>query len=131
MGLVIDYKFKPIPLELWAEYLHGWDWAWNNKYDTDTFVLGAKYGLTEAIDLYLIGDWVGIDDDRVSLRNQDEDYYRLATAVQYTFDNGIIMSLEYAHEWYDLEETNSLVAGKVRNEGAEADVLIFGTMWKF
>lgn len=131
VSLGLDYKFKPIPLELWFEYLHGWDWAWNAKYDTDTVVLGAKYGLTEAIDLYLIGDWVGIDDDRVSLRSQDEDYYRLASAVQYTFDNGIIMSLEYAHEWYTLDEMHQGAVGLNRVEGAEADVVIFGTMWKF
>ena len=133
VSLGVNYKFKPIPLEMWAEYLHGWNWAWNDEYDADVFVLGAKYGLTEAIDLYLIGDWVGIDDDRFDANQQDEDYYRLAAAIQYTFDNGIILSLEYAHEWYDLEEEASVRTNGalLRQEGAEADVVIFGTIWKF
>ncbi len=133
VSLGVNYKFKAIPLELWGEYLHGWNWAWNDEYDADVLVLGAKYGLTEAIDLYLIGDWVGIDDDRVDANHQNEDYYRLAAALQYTFDNGIILSLEYAHEWYQLEEKASVRTdgALLRQEGAEADVLIFGTIWKF
>jgi len=130
-SLAASWEAKCIPLELWAEYIVGWNWAWNSKYDTDSYTLGARYGITEAIDLFLIGDMLLINDCRTRYQ-QEENYYRLAVAGQYKFDNGIKLSLEYSHEMFRLDQSRQTGApAGARAEGGEADVIIFGTMWNF
>ena len=118
---------------MWTEYLHGWNWTWNDRYDTDQVSTGACYGITEDLDFYLMAEWIGIDDDRVRGYEQEEDYWKITTALAYKLDGGITLYLEYAHEWYDLDWKRNGPAGlaQPRVEDAEADAALFGVMWKF
>jgi hypothetical protein len=57
----VDYKFKGLPVEIFGEYVHQWDWAWDDRGDADIFQLGLIWGVTENIDLGIMGDYCNID----------------------------------------------------------------------
>ncbi len=117
-----DYKINNIPLEVFGEYEHGWNWNYNDDYDTDTVQLGVVLNVNKSVDLWLVGEWLGIDDDDA---RADEDYYKAVAGVRYRFDNGIYMILEYAHEWWDGDFANS------RDLDGDADVVAFRSGWAF
>jgi len=117
-----DYKFRSLPLGLFGEYQHGWDWSYTDDYDTDTAQLGLTWELTKEIDMWLVGEWLGIDDDH---NQAEEDYWKAIVGLRYRFDNGIYCILEYAHEWWDGD------FGGAPNLDADADVVVFRSGWAF
>ncbi|MBN2714096.1 MAG: hypothetical protein JXR97_16880 [Planctomycetes bacterium] len=131
VSLGAEYKVKSVPLTVFGEYLHGWDWDWREDYSADVLQLGVKYGVTDKIDLFLIGNWVGLDDDHSARMNStkagedNEDLLTVQTAIQYKLDSGMIFSLEYEHEWWDGDYHDA------KDRSAEADRIAFGTIWKF
>ncbi len=116
------YKFANAPLEAFGEYQHGWDWAYQEDYDTDTAQLGLVWNVTQPVDVWVVGEWLGIDDDAW---NVDEDYWKVVVGARYRFENGIYLVLEYGHEWWDGDYDNA------RDLDGDADVVVFRSGWAF
>ena len=114
-----EYAFARIPLQIFGEYQHGWDWAHTEGYNTDTYQLGAIWAVTDAIDLGLMAEWLAID-----LNDFEQDYWRLVLSGKYRFDNGMYLILEYGHEWWDADYDTA-------DDDKEADLLGFRAGWAF
>jgi hypothetical protein len=133
LSFAFDYKFKSVPVNLFGEYIHQWDWAWDDRGDADIFSLGLVWGVTENIDLGIQGDYcsLDLDDDNgsVALINwyDDQDFWAFTTCITYKFDNGIKATLEYRHEWFD---GDAAAAGQ-DDDDADADAIGFTVSWNF
>lgn len=100
MSIGADYSFKSLPLKIWTEYLHGWNWNYDDDQSSDTLQLGMEYDINESLTWGLMGEWAQLD--KINSGNyREEDYYNINTALTYTMDSGIYVILEYAHQWYD------------------------------
>jgi len=124
-SLAFDWTLKCIPLEVFGEYQHGWNWNYDDDYAVNIYQLGTIYGLTKAIDLISEVEYMGIqaDDNDADVANR-EDLWKLSIAGKYKFENGIYMTLEYCHEWYEQED-------KVGGDDRDADMVGFRTGWNF
>lgn len=117
-----NYKMKDLPLEFYGEYIHGWNQAYVDDFDTNTLQLGVVWGVTEKIDLVLDGEWLQLDNDNI-VGGDDEDFYRVAIGATYKTDYGVNFLVEYMHEWYDND---------IRNwDDTDADVFSFRTAYTF
>jgi hypothetical protein len=128
ISLGADYKLKSLPLEVYGEYMHGWDYGYNDEQDVDVLELGAIWGVTEAIDLILVGSWVSEDIDDIRSggnAGSDEDLYSVQMGVQYKLETGMVLSLEYQHDWYDFDIDGA------DDYDQDADALAFGIIWSF
>ncbi len=126
IDFAFDWKLKSMKLELFGEYQHAWDWRYDEQYSLDIASLGAIYGLTDHVDMVLIGEWLGIDagnNQALHGWDNDEDYYKTTIAGRYTFDNRIQLRLEYTKEWYFNDRAG--------DDQRDADVVAFRTMWVF
>lgn len=131
-SLGIDWTMNNIPLNLWAEWQHGWDTGYDSRVQVDVLSLGATYGVTENIDLSVLGEWARVKDGssrdgdgNVINRFRREDYTQLVFTGTYKFDNGIYMTAEYAKQWFD---------GDIQGGGSrkrDVDMIGFRTGWKF
>lgn len=128
LSLGVDYKLKSLPLELFAEYAYGWDGMNNEEYDCHALQIGGAYGVTEAVDLIMTGNWVDIDqDDNVGATDteRDNDLYSVQIGVQYKLEQNITLSMEYQHDWYDFDVDGA------DDYDQNADALAFGIKWNF
>ena len=125
----IDYKVKSLPIELFAEYLHGWDGDYNNQNHADVVQLGLIWGVTEVVDLVLTGNYVGIEQDGAVGGNVDQewddDLYSFQIGVIYKLEGNIQLHVEYQHDWYDYDIQDG------DNYNQNGDALAFGVQWKF
>lgn len=155
LSLAVDYKFKSVPVELWFEYMHGWnqvytapvqggelDGRFNDEVDTDTFSLGMIWGVTENIDLGAIVEYANADVDNLDLDTTgngvddtaqwtDVDYWQAGASVYYNFDNGMYMGLEYYHVWMDADLDEGTIANVDDNLDADADIFGFVMGYSF
>lgn len=117
----VDYKWNSVPVEVYGEYIHGWNVRHLDDMDTDTIQVGLVWGVTEKIDLITDFEWMGIDNDTGSA-NIDEDLYRWSLGGCYTTDYGVKFLAEYLHEWYDSDSNW---------DDADADVISFRAAYSF
>ena len=124
VNVAVKYDFKSLPLGVYAEYMHVWNEGYLDDVDSDSVSLGAKYGVTENIDIFAMYEWLeqDIGGDSAGPRDANGDASTVAAlaagldtecywkehelqvvqvGATYKFDHGIYMTLEYAHEWYD------------------------------
>jgi len=132
----VDYKFKSVPVEVFGEYIHQWNWAFDDEGDADIVNLGVIWGVTENVDLGLMGDYANIDLDKDdgSLGNyyEDQDFWAVTASMTYKFSSGIYATLEYRHEWFDGErEELGLPAGAEDDIDADADAIAVAMGWNF
>jgi len=124
----VDYKFKSVPVEIFAEYIHNFDWAWDDRGDADIAQLGLIWGVTENIDLGFQVDYAAVDMDRSDIADgnyYDQDFWAVDLAMTYKFDNGISATLEYRHEWFDGDRRNA------DDVDADADAIGLVVAWSF
>ncbi len=131
----VSYKFK-VPVTLYGEYIHQWDWAFDDRGDADIVSLGVVWGVTENIDLGFGFDYANIDmdEDDMSAAEQtwlyeDQDFYAASIAATYKFDNGIAATLTYRHEWFDGDLAG--INTNPDNYDADADAIGFVMSWNF
>ncbi len=125
ISLGLEYSFCGLPLEIFAEYLHGWDWGYRNGRSTDTASVGVIYGLTENIDLGVQFEWAGIDTDSpdaVVNYYENEDYYNLYLTAYYNMSCGMRLGVEYQHNWFEGNRSNQ-PAGSPNDVNADADYI--------
>lgn len=152
LSLAFAYEFKGLPVEVFGEYIHGWDTFYSapnqggtnrfdDRLDTDTFQLGMIWGVTENIDLGAMVEYATIDnDDPITDNNKDGvqdyqeweevDFWQAGASVYYNFDNGMYMGVEYYHAWMDAD----LEVGTQNIDDdydAEADILGFVMGYSF
>lgn len=120
LSFSMEYAMQDLPLELYIEYIRGWNQLYHRDIRTDTIQLGFTWGLTEKIDLNLDGQWFGVDQRQ---RRRDEDLYRVGLTGTYKTDYGVDFMLEYLHEWYRND-----IRGWDR---AKADVVTFRAAYRF
>lgn len=134
MSLAGDYTFKCLPLNIWTEYQHSWDLNYDGDASCDVFSLGGTWSPTECIDISLLGEYAQVDGANPLLLTdweggnavEDEDYAQVVLTGTYTFENGIYMTLEYAHMWYDADTGPAF-----QEEERDADIFGFRTGWEF
>lgn len=96
MSVGFDWKLPQVPLEIFAEYQHGWDWNYTSGYDTNTLSVGGLYGVTEKLRVGAMVEWLRIDD-----RGTVYNYNKFVVHTKYDFDNGIYTMAEYGFEAYN------------------------------
>lgn len=123
LSIGASYKFNSIDLELFGEYLHGWNWNHVDDRDTDTISLGAIWGVTDRIDLGLMGEWAQIEGDAWNL-GKDQDYWSIYATVYYNMTANMRIGLEFL--WQRYEDDNLF-------NGDDRDAFAIGmvTSWKF
>jgi hypothetical protein len=124
----VDYKFKSVPVEIFAEYIHNFDWQWDDRGDADIAQIGVIWGVTENIDLGLQVDYAEIDMDSGDIAvgaYSDQDFWAVDLAMTYKFDNGISATLEYRHEWFDGDRRAA------DDLDADADAIGLVVAWSF
>lgn len=127
IDIAFDWKLKCMPLQIWGEYQHGFNWRYDRDYEVDILSLGAIYGVTEKVDVIVIGEWMGFEaENNTALYGWDEDenLYKGQLAGRYTFNSGMKMILEYTHEWHENDRDDD-------EDHREADTIAFRTMWAF
>lgn len=92
----LDWNLTCIPLEVFAEYEHGWDWNYTSGYNTDTLSLGALYNLTDRLRVGALAEWLQIDD-----RGYKNNYNKFVFHADYTFKSGLYLITEYGMEYYN------------------------------
>jgi hypothetical protein len=127
LSLGIHYRVPNMPLELWAEYQHGFDWVYDDDSSADVLGVGATYGVTDCFDVTAMVEYANIDDGQGHVGGSrflgrdnfsDEDYWQIAINGKYTFHNGMYLMGEYAHQWYDAD-------GGGNDSSGDADMLGF------
>lgn len=103
MSIYADYTFSSVPLRAFAQYQHCWDAMYNEEVNTDIATLFFVYGVTEKIDLGLMGEYACIDN---APGYDDEDYWQVALNATYNTDYGLSYTIEYAYATYDGEQNN-------------------------
>ena len=94
------YNSPNVPLKVFGEYQHGWDWAYTKNYHTDTAQLGFLWKLTPAINFGMMGEWLRIDDETTS---GEDEYYKIVTHLRYNFEYNVYCILEYGYEYMDTD----------------------------
>ncbi len=134
-----DYSLKAMPLDIWIEYQHGFDWTYDDRIDTDTIGLGLIWTPRPSLSFSLLGEWAGIGNGTWSATGTSylmeyEKYWQTVVSATYSFDNGIYVTLEYAHQWYDGELDYDLTAdnniGRIDLD-RDADVVGLRMGWEF
>ena len=116
------YRLGQLPLELFGEYQHGWDWNYTDDYDTNTYQLGLIWSATESCSLGVMGEWLDIDDDN---NDAEEDYGRVVLSAKHRLQSRIYMVLEYGYEWWDGDFDNA------DDQDRSAHMVAFRTGWAF
>lgn len=127
-SLGADYTFKCLPLNIWGEYQHGFDWGYFEDVDVDVLGIGATYGICENIDLSVLAEWANVSHPNGTLANvqvEEEDYYQAVLTGTYKFTTGISMSVEYARQWYEAELQGS------GDGDRNVEIIAFRTAWSF
>ncbi len=96
----LDWNLPGLPLELFGEYEHGWDWNYTSGYNTDTLSFGGLYGLTDRLRAGGMAEWLLIDD-----RGNDHNYNKFVLHTDYTFRSGLYLMAEYGLEFYNWSDT--------------------------
>lgn len=91
-----DWILPDMPLEIFAEYQHSWDWNFTEGYDTDTVSVGALYNITDKIRIGAMVEWLNIENN-----SSTTNYFKTVLHSKYDFKNGIYMMAEYGNEMYN------------------------------
>jgi len=136
-----DYTFKCVPLNVWCEYQHGWNWTYDERTDADVLGAGVAWTATESLTFGLMGEWAQIGDGTwyptdatgtpFPVRMQSEEYYQAVVNATYTFANEIYVTLEYAHQWYDGDVTQFDGVSADADVDREADMIGVRLGWEF
>ncbi len=102
MSIGADWKLCSLPLELFAEYQHGWDWNFTSGYDTNTLSVGGIYDYSTQLRFGAMLEWLRIDD-----RGTAYNYNKFVFHTKYTFDNGVYTMAEYGFETYNWGSANT------------------------
>ena len=122
-----DYKSKALPVELYGEYIYGWNWLYNDDSNAQVAQLGMNWSVNESINFIVEGDWCQIDDNRTANAHSEEDFYQFIMGVAYKLPSGISLHAEYMHEWYD---RNQRGVGNP-DYSQDMDALLLGAKWSF
>ncbi len=136
ISLGAAWQPKNTSLEFFGEYLHGWDWGYDDRVDTDTVSLGMIWGVTESIDLGLMGEWANWDrDNALHGEWEDVDYWNLYMTAYYTMNSNVQIGVEYMHQWFDGEgdywDSTAPNANVSRGFDFDSDMDVFGVVTKF
>lgn len=82
--------------EIFAEYQHGFNWGFQEGYNTDTISVGSLYALTDKLSLGGMVEWLHISDN-----GQVTDLNKFVLHTQYKFANGVFFIAEYGAELYN------------------------------
>ncbi len=127
-----SYSPKGTSVTIFAEYLHGWDWGYDDRVDTDTVQLGLTWGVTEKIDLGIMGEWAEMDrDDAFDGEFSEVEYWNLYLTGYYTLNSNVKLGLEYMHQWFDGDLKYFDTAPRTANLEADADYLGFISTFSF
>lgn len=120
----IDYTFSAINLEVFAEYLHGWNWAHVKNNDTDTVQLGLIWGVTDKIDLGLMFEYAQLDQgDRIP----SQDVWNYYATAYYKMTGNMKIGLEFMWQRAKDNSWNVYPGGKTR----DAYAIGMNTRWVF
>lgn len=95
-----SYKFSAIPLELFAEYLHGWNWNYIENNDVNTYSIGAIIDLTNKIALGLQAEYIDYDVN-------NDDYLSLYSTLYYKMTGDVQLGLEFLYQRYSSDALKS------------------------
>jgi len=108
----LDYKICALPLNVFAEYLHGWNWSHVKKNSTDTIQGGLVWGVTDSIDLGLMVEYAKLSRFPDDSRENTWSYY--ATAY-YKMTGNMKVGLEFMWERLKDVDLGRRTNGKIRD----------------
>ena len=117
----LEPKYK-VPLLLFTQYQHAWDVNYNDDTSADIFSLQAIYGLTEKLDLGVMGEYAHIDDATMF---NDEDYWLTAVNLTYTTSYDLSFGVEYAYAAYEGDYDG------LKDVDRDAHIIAFRTAYSF
>ncbi len=101
----IDLAFQYRPcffnrLNIWTQWIHGWDEGFIKDRDSDTVNFGASFDITDQITFFAQGDYIKIKNDGAFLLNGYEKAtgWAFYTGLQYRLPYGVDLEVGYRHD---------------------------------
>lgn len=117
-----DYKSKSVPVEVFGEYQHGFNWGYTENYWTDSAQLGMIWGMTGSLDLGIMYEWLGINNENTI---GGQDYQKFVVSGQYELKAGMKLILEYGYEYFNAD------LGGGGDDDRDGHLIAFRTSWSF
>ncbi len=119
-----DYKARTVPIELFGEYQHGWDWAYFDDYYVQIAQIGFLWNITDAIKGGMMYEWMGHDYEFPGIMIKGEDRQKFVVSAQYYCTNDLYFILEYGYEYFNGDLPNA-------DDDRDGHLVGFRTGWAF
>lgn len=96
----LAFQYRPAAfkkLNVWGQWVHGWNEGWVKDMDSNSFNFGASYALTENLLAFAQGDYLRV------MNNQSDTWHKgkgwaIYTGMTYTLAKGLSVEAGWRHE---------------------------------